>query len=276
MLKISFPEKFHNLPDIRYSNIVDFSLDFRNEWHNSRRSDLIYIISGDLTVLLSGSIELQYPASAGDILIMKGNLPHKDIFKTVSGLKALIVSYKWAGDEEFFSAGKVFSIRKFESAKNNEVRWQLEKMRESLALKNSIYCDNMLANSRLHTILLLLYSNMLFDKNDKAVMTYRLEELLYAAEHYINCNYNSPNLTRTKVAEALNVSVPTLSRAFEYYSGYTFLEYLTQVRLEAAKKLLLDGNFRISETAQMCGFSDPSYFARVFKKTFGIPPGKYR
>lgn len=276
MQKVSFPEKFQNLPDIRYSNVVDFSLDFRDEWHNSRRSDIIYIISGELTVLLSGNIELQYPASAGDMLIMKENLPHKDIFKKGKGLKALIISYLWEGDDDFFAVGKGFAIRKFASGQIPEIRWQLERIRENLIADPPFFNNKLLADSRLHTILLQLYDIILGTADKKNPITYKSKELLLSAEHYIDRNYSSHTLTRAEVAAALNVSIPTLSRAFEQHSGYTFLEYLTQVRLEAAKKLLHSGNCRVSEVAQLCGFSDPSYFARVFKKVFGISPSEYR
>ncbi len=278
MQKFSFPEKFYELPDIRYSAVVDFALRHRDEWHNTMRSDLIYVISGNLTVVLPGVSELQYPASPGDILLMKGQLQHKDIFQTTKGLKALIVSYLWAGEEDFFAAGNGSPVRKFGSNDAREVRWQLERMRETLSDKKPFYSSNLLADSRLHTVLLLLYNIMLgYDReNSENILTYKPEELLHAAENYIRCNYATSTLNRAEVAAALNVSVPTLSRAFERCSGYTFLEYLTQIRLDAAKKLLHDGSCRISEIAQLCGFANPGYFARVFKRTFGTPPGKFR
>ena len=91
MEKAAFPENFSALPGIRYLSVADFNLRHRNKWHNTMRSDLVYVISGNLTVVLPGAGELKYPANPGDILVMKGNLPHKDIFKTAKGLKALII-----------------------------------------------------------------------------------------------------------------------------------------------------------------------------------------
>ena len=280
MQEKSFPEKFTDLPDIRYAAVVDFNLHHRNEWHNTLRSDLVYVISGNLTVVLPGTSELKYPAKPGDILVMQGNLQHKDIFQTTKGLKALIVSYVWTGDEDFFAAGNGSPVRRFETNAAREVRWQLERMRETIQKNKIVYRNGngLLACSRLHTVLLLLYEIMQSSgsENNENIQTYKPEELLLAAENYIRCNYASTTLNRSEVAAALNVSIPTLSRAFERCSGYTFLEYLTQIRLDAAKKLLQDGSCRISEAAQMCGFADPGYFARVFKKTFGKTPGKFR
>ncbi len=278
MQNIFFPEKFKELPEIRYFSIVDFNLYHRNAWHKSVRSDLIYIISGNTTVILPGVSELKFFASPGDVLVMKGQLPHKDVFKTSKGLKAMIISYQWAGDEDFFAAENGFEVRKFESGQNGEARWQLERMLEYLGKNSNSYKSNMIAACRLHTILLLLYELMFVDKvmDSEIIMPYNLEDLLKAAENYIQCNYNSPTLNRAETAAALNVSISTLSRAFEHCSGYTFLQYLTQIRLYATKKLLRERKCRVSEVAQLCGFSDPGYFARVFKKTFGISPVKYR
>lgn len=274
-----FPEKFSALPEICYSSVVDFNLRHRNEWHNTKRSDLIYVISGSLTIVLPGVSELQYHANPGDILMMKGNQAHKDIFQTNKGLKALIVSYLWMGDDDFFAAISNSPVRKFNTNEAREVRWQLERMRETVNKKILLHDNNdLLANSRLHTILLLLYDIMRHsgNENSEPVLTYKPEELLRAAENYIICNYASATLSRAEVAAALNVSVPTLSRAFEKCSGYTFLEYLTQIRLDNAITLLQDGSYRVNEIAQLCGFSDAGYFARVFKKAYGKTPGKYR
>ena len=278
MHKVAFPEKFSELPCIRYLSVADFNLRHRNKWHNTMRSDLVYVISGNLTVMLPGISELQYPATPGDILVMQGNLPHKDIFQPHKGVKALIISYQWAGDEEFFAAGNNSPVHKFSANEVREVRWQLERMREAVSKKELRAPDDLLANSRLHTILLLLYNIMQDNgsENSEPFLTYRPEELLRAAENYIHCNYASSTLNRTEVAAALNVSVPTLSRAFEKCSGYTFLEYLTQIRLDNACKLLQDGSLRINEIAQLCGFANAGYFARVFKKAYGKNPGTYR
>ena len=278
MEKAAFPENFSALPGIRYLSVADFNLRHRNKWHNTMRSDLVYVISGNLTVVLPGHSELHYPAAPGDILVMQGNLPHKDIFQTTKGVKALIISYQWAGDEEFFAAGNNSPVRKFSANEAREVRWQLERIREAVSKKELRDPGDLLADSRLHTVLLLLYNIMqgCGNENSEPFLTYKPEELLRAAENYIHCNYASSTLNRAEVAAALNVSVPTLSRAFEKCSGYTFLEYLTQIRLDYAGKLLQDGSFRVNEIAQLCGFADAGYFAKVFKKAYGKTPGKYR
>lgn len=68
-----------------------------------------------------------------------------------------------------------------------------------------------------------------------------------------------------------------LKKMFKRETGMTPLQYLTQKRLESAASALAafceKGN--ISETARMCGFSDPLYFSRLFKKKYGVSPRSY-
>lgn len=270
-----FPESFVKLPNICYLAVADFLPHHREEWHSTRRNDLIYIISGELTVLLPGAGKLQYSAGSGEVLLMAGNLRHRDIFKLRKGLKALVISYTWDGCNDFWAESCAAPVIKFSPEKLHEVRWHLEYIRETALQTAQFPKEALLSNSRLHTVLLLLYNILRCTANREPRSNYHPQELLKAAQNYIRCNYASPQLNRAAAAAALSVSIPTLSRAFERCSGYTFNEYLTEVRLEVARKLLRS-NFHVSEVAARCGFADPGYFARVFKKVHGIPPSQYR
>ena len=56
----------------------------------------------------------------------------------------------------------------------------------------------------------------------------------------------------------------------------TFVEYLTAVRIEAAKHLLTEGNSRMSDIAFDVGYQDSHYFSYLFKKHVGVSPREYR
>lgn len=66
------------------------------------------------------------------------------------------------------------------------------------------------------------------------------------------------------------------SRVFKQETGHTFMEYLTLIRIEEAKKFLLTTNLNISRIARKVGYQDGNYFSRVFNKKEGVSPGKYR
>ncbi|MDD4538867.1 MAG: helix-turn-helix transcriptional regulator, partial [Lentisphaeria bacterium] len=74
------------------------------------------------------------------------------------------------------------------------------------------------------------------------------------------------------LAEFLSVSPFFLSRVFNSESGFSLSEYLTMVRMNQAKTLLLDGRMNVSEIADAVGYEDSGYFSKVFKRHFGCSP----
>lgn len=99
--------------------------------------------------------------------------------------------------------------------------------------------------------------------------------LLSDALSYIRENYHN-NLSLDNVAQQVFISPYYLSHLFKEELGITFVEYLTRVRLEEAKKLLKEPNLSIEAVASEVGYDDASYFSKVFKKNMGISPNQYR
>ncbi|MFA9462777.1 MAG: response regulator [Velocimicrobium sp.] len=96
------------------------------------------------------------------------------------------------------------------------------------------------------------------------------------AVHYMEEKYGDSTLSIEKICSELNVSSAYFSTIFKRETGKTFLNYLTEIRMEKAI-LLLDGTeektYIISEKV---GYSEPNYFSYVFKKKYGMAPSKYR
>ena len=78
------------------------------------------------------------------------------------------------------------------------------------------------------------------------------------------------------ICDELKCSKSTLLTTFKKKYGTTVNSYLTHIRLERAVKLLVEGNLTISEIASETGFSDQSYFSKVFSAKYGIPPSEYK
>jgi two-component system response regulator YesN len=92
---------------------------------------------------------------------------------------------------------------------------------------------------------------------------------------YINEHY-ADRIALQDVAQHTCLSPNYLSQLFKQETGKSFLEYLTQCRVEAAKKLLVQSNLTISEIAFKLGYDMPSYFSEVFKKSEGLTPSQFR
>ena len=95
------------------------------------------------------------------------------------------------------------------------------------------------------------------------------------ALQYIAANYDSP-LTLPEVAAQLGVSPNYFSTLFHKTVGVSFREHLCRVRVEQSKRLLLSTQYPLNDIAVAVGFSDQSYYCKVFKRITGLSPGQYR
>lgn len=93
--------------------------------------------------------------------------------------------------------------------------------------------------------------------------------------HYLE---NDPllSLSVSEIAKMCHVSQNWFCRLFKAYSGITPGEFILNAKMEKAKSLLRETLSPISEIAHLCGFSDASYFSRLFKKREGLSPLAFR
>lgn len=95
------------------------------------------------------------------------------------------------------------------------------------------------------------------------------------AKEYIR-EHTSEELSLGQVARAVNTSASYFCRLFKKATGINYSQYLSRVRLEKAKQLLVNRNLRVSEVAFQVGFQSLTHFNRVFKKLLGQSPTEYR
>lgn len=93
---------------------------------------------------------------------------------------------------------------------------------------------------------------------------------------YIKNNLSDPELGRATIAEAVHISPDYLSFIFHKEEGEVLSSYITTLRINAAKKLLLGSGASSNEIAEKTGFSNVSYFHKQFKKITGFTPNAYR
>jgi two-component system, response regulator YesN len=93
---------------------------------------------------------------------------------------------------------------------------------------------------------------------------------------YIDTNYNREDLTLQNAADEFKISPAYLSRLLRQELGSSFIDYLTQVRIKKAIKLLEDPFIKIYEVAEKVGYNSQHYFCTAFKKAIGISPLEYK
>jgi AraC-like DNA-binding protein len=93
---------------------------------------------------------------------------------------------------------------------------------------------------------------------------------------YIRARALTDDIDLAEVARHCFVSQGHLSRLFHHATGLTFREYLSQIRIERAKSLLIQSTKSVTEIAYESGFQSLSQFHRVFRKIYGVSPGQMR
>lgn len=106
--------------------------------------------------------------------------------------------------------------------------------------------------------------------DDCHLPSYIKQAKAFIKEHF------TESLTLSMVAKHVAVNPAYLSYSFTKYCGQNFLEYLTQYRIAKAKEILLQTSSQIQEIAHQIGYTDISYFTRVFRRETGLTPGRYR
>lgn len=96
------------------------------------------------------------------------------------------------------------------------------------------------------------------------------------AKSFLDENYTNPSIGLKAAAAAANITPNHLSKIFHQACGRPVLQYLLELRLAEARRLLTTTQLNIGEIALRTGFSDPNYFTRYFRRQTGITPGKYR
>ncbi|WP_121355229.1 response regulator transcription factor [Flavisolibacter nicotianae] len=101
------------------------------------------------------------------------------------------------------------------------------------------------------------------------------EQFLELLNETIDKNLDDPALDVEKLAKILNITRITLYRKIKATTNLSPVELITITRLKKAASLLLQGDLRVYEVADMVGFSSQSNFARSFHKQFGMSPTDY-
>jgi two-component system response regulator YesN len=100
-------------------------------------------------------------------------------------------------------------------------------------------------------------------------------QIVSEAEKILHRDY-AESLTLQSVAMAVHVTPVWLSKLFKKEKRKTFLEYLTEIRIEKAKEMLGDIKYKVYQISFQVGYKDPVHFSKLFKKQVGCTPKEYR
>ena len=96
------------------------------------------------------------------------------------------------------------------------------------------------------------------------------------AQNYVEAHIGDAGLSLEEVADSVDISPGYLSRLFKQETGYSFVDYLTRVRVARAVHLMSDPAVKIYEVAESVGYQSQHYFSRAFKRVLGRSPVEMR
>lgn len=99
--------------------------------------------------------------------------------------------------------------------------------------------------------------------------------LIKPAVDYVHSHYTDKDLNVTELSNICGISENYLRKIFNNVYGVSPKKFINNLKITYAKELILSGTYSVSEACVTSGYSDPSYFSRVFKKSFGVPPTEY-
>ena len=101
------------------------------------------------------------------------------------------------------------------------------------------------------------------------------ERTIHGITRYLQ-EHLAEEISLSVLADQFHLSAQYISQLFKSEIGVNFLAYLTDIRMENAKKLLLSTSLSIAEISEQCGYGDYRVFTKVFKKSEGTTPSRYR
>ncbi len=279
------------LPVISTTDIAVFRtpyVHFRRRYHEYI---FYYILEGEL-FLREG--EVNYHLKENDFIILEPSLEH-------SGWKAsecsfCYVHFVWEQlDTEWQPLSENGTLDNVESETGDRTKGSLliPKYYHVEGIRNVLRCREIIEKlvrchhsrevfSDLRTANL-FYELLLVGGTDYAQRLYKeqapfkgkAKEIIPEIMEYLNQSYSS-EISGDIIEERFHYNFDYLNRQFKKWTGEPIFAYLNRVRMERAKQLLQTGFYTVEEIAMQTGFQNVYYFERVFKKFYGITPGKMK
>ncbi len=239
--------------------------------------EIFYLLNGDCTFFIDHNI---YKLSRGDLVIVPAGTIHKSTFPTQGYSDRFVVCFR---ETSLNWIKEVIGEAMVKDCLQTGIISIPEKRRDYVeAIINKMIFENegqdILSPAFIRTslieLLLFIIRCQKFEQN--VVKEIDVDnKLIQEVATYIYNNY-SKRLSLDDMAEKFHISKSYLSKKFKHVTGFGFKEYIVNIRIKNACKMLLDTDMTITDIAFECGFNDSNYFGDAFKHIKGISPYKYR
>ena len=185
--------------------------------------------------------------------------------------------------DTFLNKNQMISIRQLFRHAERGVAFSRESIAKVRPLLKTLTCENDSFYSLIK--LLIILHELSIDKGMRELSTgqfaanvmhqHSSDESLGRVMDYLSRHY-SEVIRLSEVAEMVNMSESSFCRFFKQHTSKSFIDFLTDIRLGAASRALIDSSLSIAEIGYDCGFNNLSNFNSIFKKKKGVTPSEFR
>lgn len=276
------PANFEQLPDshffIRRVNNQNPTQDFLHHYHDCY--ELYYLYSGERYYFIQ---DKTYHVTSGSFVLIHPNEIHRTGNLGNFGYDRMLIHFNKELLEDYLAVEA--SVNPYKNLEEEVHLISLEPQEQNFIetllhiMEEEYNKNNQRENTyiKLTLLQLLLFLNNCKPNRQDAALTEinSTQKLMFEILGYINNNF-SKNITLESISEKYFLSTYYFSRTFKEVTGFHFVEYLNNVRIKEAKKLLLNSTLTITEIASVTGFNSNTHFGRVFKQITGCSPSAYK
>lgn len=279
---------YHKVPiklETSFSIRKDVMANFGTLWHYHPELELHYVKKGEGVRFIGDNISNFYE---GEMILIGENLPHtwrcgEQYFQPDSNLtvEATVIHFlpNCLGNDllnlpEAYQIPKLYERAKQGLIIKGDTKKKLEKLMES-----ALDAVNL---NRLSILLSILSTLAESDEFETIASAHAFYESNNIDTDRINkiCSYTLTNyreeITLEQIAALSNLSVTSFCRYFKQMTKKTYYDFLTEIRVSHACRLLVEDNMTVESICMECGFNNASNFYRHFKKTIGSTPVEYK
>jgi AraC-like DNA-binding protein len=251
--------------------------------HAHAAHEFIYIVGGEGEI---NSNDVEYRLTHGDLLLVEPESVHKGAAHPENPFELLTLGYNFSADRVYadpalFGLDSIFLEHYYAYKRKTKAPLihNCERIQNVLFNLLDETIDNQRCRKELMRAYLILFFTFLIRKLEPYIdsdpASPDVAEAIIKAKKYIQSHFHEP-ITLEDIAQVACLSQSHFCRLFKQETSFTPIEYLSSVRLENAKTLLLYSNYTLTEIADRVGFSSIHYFSRCFKKYEGVSPLLYR
>lgn len=258
-------------PTLLYSGTLSKSQDWRDSQHSHYFLELLYVIDGKGIVEIEGK---PFNIVKNDVIIYNADVNHSEHSSSDEPLEVDFIAYDNIHLKDLPpncilppNANCIFSATPFEQP----LQQLFNLIREEITRKDEFYAKIVSDISRT----LLMYVFRIISHTLNTVTLLNKDNILNLVVPYIEENFLR-NIGLSDIAQECFVNKYYLSHVFTESFGMSVGQYIRSKKIELAQTRIRETNEPIAEIAIQCGFSDPAYFDRLFKKAIGVTPLQYR